>query len=184
MINLFFLSLCGCTVIAWEEYKEWYEDFHKEGKWPLRAEDVLENYKDKPFPTDIQTGNIPYPPGVITACYIEADDVPDGTPKVTEEDYDIQMWIGPKTFEDYQGQQLTVCDLASREVDAEHGFVYNVRARLYGNDEIVQINGVPHAAITLKDSPYMGDILAPGSFRRWIGFPDDRFPQKWRNLRE
>jgi len=94
------------------------------------------------------------------------------------------VWKGPVKFEDYQGQHLTVCDLVGREADDEHMYLYTVRARLQGQDDVDEIIGVPHEAVTLKDGPYSGDVHAPGAFRRWIGIPDERFPQKWRNLRE
>jgi len=150
----------------------------------LKAEDVIGNYKDRPFPTNLQIGDIPYPPGVVTACFLEVGDLPDSVPRVSPDDYDIMLWTGPTKYEDYQGQQLVVCDLLSSQVDLEHMYKYTVRARLQGGDDIIQVNDVPHAAITLKDGPYMSDIHAPGSYRRWIGIPDERFPQKWRNLRE
>ena len=173
----------------WNNYKQTFEETYPRGKWPVKAEDVLLKYENSPYPVGLTTEYNPYPPNVITACYIQAQPVGDGVPKYDENDNEIMQWTGPKTLNEYDGHILTVCDLMSRKVDNTHGFLYTVKAQVLEKDgtatteELQTIHGVPHAAITLFDRPYTADLHTPNAFRRWISFPDERFPQTWRNLR-
>ena len=78
---------------------------------------------------------------------------------------------------------LVVCDLIDRDMDKSGNYLYTAKFRLRGTEEIAQVGGVPHSAITLVDMPYKSDIHAAGAFRRWIEIDDHRFPQQWRDLR-
>jgi hypothetical protein len=168
---------------AWVEYKENWQASTLDGKWPLKAEDMNSIFLTKPFPINLQQDSSPYPDGVATACYIYIGEQTDGEAHENEDGLSIFPWIGPKSFEDYVGQVLTVCDLRGREESVEHGFVYMVRARLPGQDEVVEVKGVPHVAVTLVDQPYQADHHRPGAFRHPIAVEDQRWPQAWRDLR-
>jgi hypothetical protein len=119
-----------------------------------------------------------YPKGVQTACFVEWEEVGDGRPRVTERGKDIASWIGPKEFKDYTGAKLFECKVIDRTEKLENGsYNYTVRGEM-------QIENVPHAAITFVDKPYTSDINVPGAFRHPIGFPNEIFPQAWRDARE
>jgi SET domain len=182
---------------AWEEYQqEWTLKMNSDGetnaKWPLKALDLRHAYKDKPFPVSIKHGQVPYPEGVLTACFIQSvDDLPDGQPRKNSAGQQLVQWVAPKTFEEYSGLNLAVCDLMSRQevFDDDAGvtsYNYSVITRLkdMSTDKLMEVRNVPHSAITLVDRPYTSDIHAPGAFRHWISMDDQRFPQAWRNLRE
>jgi hypothetical protein len=182
---------------AWREYKEaWVAKTYGEGdapenaKWPLKAMDLRQWYKNKPYPFKIEHGQTPYPPGVITGCFIEsADDLPDGEPRKNAAGQKILHWLAPATFEEYAGQNLAVCDLIDRyetvEEDGNVSYFYSVITRVSEKkkEKLREVRGVPHAAITLIDGPYTSDIHLPGAFRHWINVEDNRFPQAWRNIR-
>jgi hypothetical protein len=78
-----------------------------------------------------------------------------------------------------------VCDVVSRTEKLKDGNLYNytVLAKI-SEDDIVEVENVPHSAITFVDQPYQSDIHAPGAFRHYIAIRDGDFPQNWRNLRD
>lgn len=166
---------------AWSEYERTQTE---NGAWPLHAMDAAQEYIDRPYPVDLKIGKIPYPAGVVTACLVETEEIPDGRPKTNDKGQTILQWKGPNTFEEMEGVDRVVCDLISRDVDATGGYVYTIKARLQGTNEIAQVEGVPHFAIALTDRPYTSDIHMPGAFRHYIEIDDHRFPQQWRDLRE
>jgi hypothetical protein len=165
---------------AWEQYNE---ALPKTATSPAHAMDVAKQYIDQPFPTDLKVGKIPYPKGVVTACYIQVGEPVDGRPKNNAMGQAILPWTGPATPEAMKGGDLVVCDLISSAADEFGSYAYTVKARLKVNNEIAQIEGVPHSAITLVDRPYTSAIHTPGAFRHWIEIDDQRFPQQWRDLR-
>lgn len=172
---------------AWKMHKAQWAVSHPDGKWPLRAADVMEPYKDKPFPVDIQEGQIPYPEGVVTACVIEtADDLPDGQTRTNEAGQRVLKWLAPTTYEGVSGRHIGVCDLMSRQETPEGSYNYTVvtRLELVDDQNMVEVRYVPHTAVLLVDRPYNSDLHTPDAFRRWIQLEDRRFPQAWRNLRD
>ena len=64
---------------AWDLHVKQFGFLHSDGTWPLKAEDVQLEYKDKPYPVDLKSAEVPYPEGVATACFLQTDDPPDGT---------------------------------------------------------------------------------------------------------
>ncbi|GKY92838.1 hypothetical protein MPSEU_000253400 [Mayamaea pseudoterrestris] len=167
----------------WEEAWQKYKRARRKTSWTQRAMDVAKEYADKPYPVDLKVGKIPYPEGVITACFIKAEEVEDGRPKVNTQDQQILQWTGPRTDADMNGMDLVICDLVDRDMDEKGSYTYTVKARVKGTNEIAQVEGVAHAAVTLTDRPYTSDMHAPGAFRHWIEIDDQRFPQHWRDLR-
>jgi hypothetical protein len=172
-------------VAAWNLYMDDYAVKHADGNWPLKAEDVMLDYIDEPFPVNLRQGTSPYPKGVATACFIETSDVEDGFPTRNEAGIEILQWVGPRTFADYKGHQFFACDLMeiTEPLNDGHMFNYTVLAR-HSDSEVLMVQDVPHAAITLVDLPYTSDIHTPGAFRQWIAIEDHLFPQAWRNMRE
>lgn len=171
---------------AWNEYisaNDWSLD------WPLQAKDLQNKYKTEPFPVSIQKGASPYPDTVFTACFLQFDDVEDGTPKKTAQGNKIYRWTGPSTYEAYKGQELYVCDLIGRSGndDDVSNLVYTINTRMNngeGEDEVVQVVGVPHCAILIIDRAYQSDMHNFGVFRRPIMIRDEIMPLAWRNVRD
>lgn len=177
------------------KYKAQYNAKHPDidnEKYPMKALELRPLYKNKPFPVNIQEGQTPYPDGVITGCYIESvEDLPDGSIKYNALNQQVVQFTGPRTWEEYMGQNLNICDLMDRYeyVDVNDNGItkYNYTVQTHKNMDqppvIIEVRNVPHYAITLIDRPYTSDIHTPGAFRRWINIEDQRFPQSWRNAR-
>jgi SET domain len=178
---------------AWATYKADWIKQTQGAKWPLKALDVRHMYQTHPYPAKIAKDQQPYPPGVITACYLETvDDLPDGQPKENAAGQKLVQWLAPATYSDYAGVNMAICDVVDRQdytSTTTNGTVvvsynYTVLARTKDSDKLLEVRKVPHAAITLVDRPYTSDIHMTGVFRRWISVEDQRFPQAWRNVRE
>jgi hypothetical protein len=183
---------------SWKNYMaDWQEMWNKTGvvtkKSPRRAHDMLQLYKDQPFPIDIRIGQKPYPDGVVSGAYLGGTptDVPDGSPRRNEKNNDILVWNGPATADELTGQTAVICDVLHRtpiyDKDGTTIVTYNytilTRLKNDGYENTVQILHVPHYAMTLIDRPYSSDLHSPSAFRHWIGIRDNIFPQVWRDLR-
>ncbi len=170
---------------AWQEHLIRFDEYLDTAGvvWPRRSEDARVEFKNKPYPTDLKRKQIPYPPSSFTACFLETDTVADGQPKDNAEGQEIFQWVGPKSYEDFEGQSLMVCDLQSSQFNETSGYTYTVLTRFKGSTDIVEVKGVPHSAIILLEKPYMSDMHTFGAFRHWIEIPDEMFPQAWRDLR-
>ena len=127
----------------------------------------------------------PYPPGVATTCFLKTDELPDGTPRRNADGFEIFNFAESLRPEDYTGADMYVCDVLARTSKLTDGNLYNytVLAKISDAD-IVEVQKVPHAAITFVDQPYQSDIHSPSAFRHYIEIRDADFPQAWRNLRE
>ncbi|KAL3938152.1 MAG: hypothetical protein SGBAC_006882 [Bacillariaceae sp.] len=155
----------------------------KEGKsHPLKAQDLRDEYRTKPFAA-ARIKRPPYPTGLVTACFLDVKEVPDGKPMFDEGmRVDIVQWSSPTTQRDYSGRNLFVVDILDRAADPDQFFNYTVLAK-FAEDRIEEVVNVPHEACTFVDLPYQGDISLPGAFRHPIGIIDGHFPLKWRNLK-
>lgn len=167
-------------VEAYNKYvKEWESKYKDTPEWPLQADDLKVEYRTKPFKTPQELQTEPYPDGVQTACFVETDAIEDGRVRQTSDGKEIVKWIGPVEFRAYSGLKLENCDILERFLGGEDGlYSYTVVT-----DEM-QIENVPHAAITFWDKPYRSDIHTKGAFRHSIGIPDAMFPRAWRDFRE
>ena len=165
---------------AWAKYMKDWEDKYKENpeQWPLKADDLKVEYRNKPFKTEQELERTPYPVGVQTVCFIEWVDVEDGRVMETKDGIGMAKWIGPVEFNRYSGLKMEVCDVLERSKQLEDG-LYNYT--VLTNE--LQIENVPHAAITFVDKPYQSDIHTMGAFRHPIIIPDSMFPQAWRDHR-
>lgn len=165
---------------ALQEYLVEYKATTESLDWPAKAEDMRLVFKDKPYPFDVRSGT--YPKGVMTACFVELASMPDGRPKTNEAGEEINLWEGPKALDEFEGHKMVVCDVVGRRDDPDEKFIYTVKLRPKGMTEIVQVEDVPHRAITIVDKAYSSDTFTPNAFRRWISIRDERFPLKWRNI--
>ena len=170
---------------AWKEHMEqWNKQFGKDKTWDMKASDMKLQYKDIPFATDLKDGINPYPPSVATTCFLKTDELPDGTPRRNAEGLEVFNFAAELKPENFTGSDMYVCDVLSRTGKLSDGNLYNytVLAKI-SDDDIVQVEKVPHAAITFVDQPYQSDLHAAGAFRHKISIRDSDFPQAWRNLR-
>jgi len=168
---------------AWNEYQaRWHRD--KEGTpHPFKAQDLRDEYRNKPFAA-ARRRKPPYPDGIVTACFLNVAEVPDGKPMFDEAfRVDIVEWTSPTNRQDYKGRNLFIVDILDRTETPDHFFNYTVLAK-FAEDRIEEIVNVPHEACTFVDLPYQSDISISKAFRHPLGIIDGRFPQKWRNLRD
>jgi len=170
----------------WEAaWKEHMETFNKAAtdEWPLKADDLKLEYKNKPFKTQDQVTKDPYPEGVEMACFVETEEMEDGRPKVNANNQEIAVWTGPRTFKDYVGSEMYLCQILETKKTGDD-FLFNYTILGTHNDVTTQVVNVPHRAITFIDMPYTSDMHHPDAFRHPIGIPDVIFPQAWRDRRD
>ena len=172
-------------------YKETWDQVHtQDPSWPLRAVDLRAAYKDKPYPVDIKQGQTPYPDGVVTVCFIgDMEEMPDSLPRVNHFGQRIMKWTSPATHEEILGRHMSICDIVDRkDVKLEDGsmsYEYSIITKARDTETgFMEVQYVPHHAISLSERPYSGDIHTAGAFRRYINIEDQKFPQEWRNLRD
>ena len=165
---------------AWTDYTSRASMAQPGATWPLKAEDLRQVFDHKPFPVRVTDENNPYPSGVVTACFMTLDQMPDGVPHYNAAGEDLYQWKGDAS--NVKGADLTYCDLIDRTETPEGSWNYTVRTR-YQEDTFIEVLHVPHDAVTVVDLPYHSDIHHPEAFRFPIGIPDEIWPQHWRDLR-
>ncbi|KAL7553451.1 hypothetical protein ACHAWF_016736 [Thalassiosira exigua] len=91
-----------------------------------------------------------------------------------------------RTDEAVRGVNGYPCDVLERSGDAEAGYKYVVRPRNRHDGESmgILVKNVPHHAIRFVDLPYKNAQHEATAFRHAIGFPDDVFPDLWKDLKE
>merc|ERR1712151_546325 len=130
-----------------------------------------------------------YPSNILTECFF----------RYTDEDIDsnyqeIHFNITGGTHKAYEYtthdhlMQLHKCTVYKRDVSHSNPqeFIYAVGMNLWYNS-VVQENesivyNVPRHAIRFADNYYTSDMHLNYAFRHPIGFPDDIFPEKWKDL--
>ena len=163
---------------AWKEHMANY----KETEWPLKADDLKLEYKNKPFKTTKELENDPYPKGVASACFIRTTEMTDGRRKVNDDGNEIALFAGPQDFKTYLGGDLYLCKIMDRKKSGDDFYTYTILGE--NQNTITQVEDVPHGAITFVDLPYTSDMHHPDAFRHPIGVPDMIFPQAWRDRRD
>mmetsp|Transcript_50680 Transcript_50680/g.107987 ORF Transcript_50680/g.107987 Transcript_50680/m.107987 type:complete len:644 (-) Transcript_50680:48-1979(-) len=86
-----------------------------------------------------------------------------------------------KTESAFRGVNRVGCDILERSGDAKSGYKYVVRPRV-GEGPGVLVKNVPHYAIRYADKPYRNGQHGLNAFRHAIQFPDEIFPDVWRDL--
>ena len=78
------------------------------------------------------------------------------------------------------------CTIIDRSGDETSGYKYLVSGNFKYTDtgaiKMIIIKNVPHYAIRYVDKPYTNPQYELSAFRHAIQFPDDIFPNRWRNL--
>lgn len=77
---------------------------------------------------------------------------------------------------------LIGCDIIDRSGDEQSGYKYIVQPHAEDKGSGYYVKNVPHYAIRYVDKPYTNPQHETISFRHTIKFPDEIFPNAWRDL--
>jgi len=152
-------------------------------KWPLRAVDMNDEYRTKPYKTEAELEKEPYPDGVALVAFLMISETNEaGTreePKIWSQPSDGTAFHADNIFEPMVVDRIEV--EKSGEDDLEPAYNYTVRwSNNKGEDTFVK--NIPHRALFFVDEPETGDQFVPTAFRHYIGIPDEVFPKgAWRN---
>eukprot|EP00536_Pseudo-nitzschia_multiseries_P005431 jgi/Psemu1/318643/estExt_fgenesh1_pm.C_1010016 len=171
---------------AWDAYEQDWKQ-NREGKpHPLKAQDLRNAYKKKPFETSETLPENPLPEDVVQACFVHTRELPDGMQMIHQEHgTEMNQFESPNRYEDYDSKSLYFAEVLDRR--EAPGFFYNYTVRVTlgpEENEFADVHDVPHAACTFFDQTYTSDIHLDGAFRHPIGMPDAMVPQAWRNMAE
>jgi len=175
---------------AWEEHvAKWnkkVEDGYIDPVWPLRALNLNEQYREKPFKTPEELEDDPYPENVQLKCYVvvaDDEEPPQGQP---------HQWSEPDKGTVYDGENLFDCTVLERGKDDYDNTWYKIKWEDGPVDEDDEddeeesneyiVDNVPHRAFLFTDKLGTSDMHVEDPFRHYIGIPDGIFPQgPWRN---
>jgi len=82
-----------------------------------------------------------------------------------------------------RGVNRVGCDILERSGDEQSGYNYVVRPYV-GEGQAILVKNVPHHVIRYVDRPYTNAQHGLSAFRHAIQFPDEIFPNAWRDLDE
>eukprot|EP00980_Cylindrotheca_fusiformis_P003666 scaffold818_cov136-Cylindrotheca_fusiformis.AAC.32 len=161
---------------AWEE--AWQRQLAQWEKGPenyLSARGWNDGFRGFPIRTAEEAYYDPYPSYIQIRCHAD----------LIEDDWgSISEW-GPSDY----GFECQIVDRFSDEAGNER---YNVRLRTealdrwdfdFEDSEILEVGGIPRSAIRFFDVPFTSDIHLRGTFRHFIGLPEDMMQDVWRNRR-
>ena len=165
---------------AWEEHKKEWEKGIAEGlipkEWPIRAVDMGNEYTDKPFKTPEELATDPYPPSVLLKAYLTIlDSDAEGNME------DPSPWGASGDVNVFSVDHLRACEIVSRQKNERGVYTYIVRWLSSKGNEVI-VKDVPHEAFVFVDAPGTSDQFMEGTFRHYIGIPDEIFPKAWRNV--
>ena len=126
----------------------------------------------------------PYPENIITQCLFRDDEV-EYIPPEGEDDYYEGYPKRLYTGHDNGLHQVYRCNVYERYSRGEGEIIYVVGLHLWEDEEEQEyetmVYDVPRSSIWFGDKYYAADYHLDNAFRRPIGFPDEIFPQSWRN---
>jgi len=142
-------------------------------EWPLRAVDLNDMYKNKPFASE------PYPENVQLKAFLLLQDTDNaGTVE------DPKLWGEDENESAYHHDHIFDVAVVDHKKDEKGNYIYKVQWVNESNKSTF-VDGVAHAALLFVDKPGTSDQYTANAFRHYIGIPDDIFPQgPWRNLKE
>ncbi|KAL3796655.1 hypothetical protein HJC23_009955 [Cyclotella cryptica] len=76
------------------------------------------------------------------------------------------------------------CEILERTGDEANGYKYVVRPLIEKEGPKILVKNVPHEVIRYIDKPYSNPQHEQRAFRHTIRFPDDVFPEAWKDLRD
>lgn len=83
-----------------------------------------------------------------------------------------------------RGVNRVSCDILEVSGDERSDYKYVVKPYLYTEGPPILVKDVPHHAIRYVDKPYKNAQHEVRAFRHTIEFPDEIFPEAWRDLKE
>lgn len=160
---------------AWDRHVEkWNES--KEDSWPIRALDLNQEHKTKPFRTIEEE---PYPEDVMMKCFLMVKKVAVGDPEEDSLGRKIRVWSESESGKtNLKSNNLFDCQIAAHEETAT-GHSYDIIWDSGKSTTVVK--GVPHKAIVFLDRPGESDQNIWNSFRHYISM-GDIFPKLWKDL--
>lgn len=119
----------------------------------------------------------PYPDNVHIRCHVD----------ILDDDYE------PSTKLDWApaGEYGYECEVTERKIDEKGKEVYSVRVLTEAIDrwhtdfegpELFDLENIPREAIRFFDVPFTSDLYLEGSFRHFIGLPEQLMPKQWKNI--
>ena len=164
---------------AWEEawnnhIANWKQEFSAENY--LGARDWNEVMGSSPIRTFKEAFYDPYPRNVHLRCHV--DIIEDEWEPSSKLDWDA----GEYGFE---------CEVTERRIDVDGNQMYSVRVLTeeidrwdteFEGPELLDIGNVPREAIRFFDVPFTSDLFLEGTFRHFIGLPEQLMPQQWQNI--
>ena len=175
---------------AWEEHVRTWRP--PPGSESFVSAHEIERDQSAPLRTVEEQQVDPYPRNIAFYCHYQYNPEIGPGPWLFENywvDFDLypcKIIARTDGSDDFGGSQIAdafvyvVKILDARELEAEPG--YKVKQLIPAGEEHVVV-GVPRAAIFVRDKLYSKDEFLPGAFRHPIMFPDEIFPEPWRNLR-
>lgn len=165
----------------WEAAWKTHMADYKESDWPIKAEDLKQEFKNKPHKTREEREKEPLPENVKTVCIVETDEMTDGMRKVNDEGDEIAIWVAPANLDEFIGSNMYLCDIIDKKPSGEHFYNYTIWG--YNDGMTTEVIDVPHSVVSFVDMPYTSDMHHADAFRHPIGIPDVIFPQAWRDRR-
>lgn len=196
---------------AWDEHVRGTQNKStKPRRTTIRALDVNESYRTRPYKILRERVREPYPDGIFTGCFVKAKSELHYDDDEREISY---RWLRGDDSDDdgelYHGHHLYRCDVVNRIVatslsgdgigigggdddddDASGRYWYEVRVHGLVDDDgadgrdvyATTVRDVPHDAIVFLDETGRSDQHDEDAFRHHIGVPDEIFPTAWKNL--
>ena len=157
---------------AWNKHvAEWKplddaDDYMHSTEWP----------KDEPLRTEDELVDNPYPDNLETMC-VESYYKDPRTDRLT--------WLPVLR----QSNERIPCTVVARHEAPIAGKMPTYRVELFigaeeegGEDQILEVDQVPHKDIYLTDRVKSADWHMPNTFRHPIAIPDDLMPDVWKNI--
>lgn len=163
---------------AWEEAwnrhnQSWIQDPKTQNY--LGARDWNDVMASTPIRTYQEVFYDPYPPNVHIRCHVD----------IIDEDYEPSAKLdwGPTEY----GYE---CEVTERMIDNKGKDTYKVRVLTeqidrwhtdFDGPQLLDVDNVPREAIRFFDLPFTSDLFLEGTFRHFIGLPDELMPKQWKN---
>jgi hypothetical protein len=156
---------------AWREHVLKWKPTDKDLTY-VSATKWNEEFANEDVRTEIEQQTDPYPDNLLLCCH----------PKI---------WLRGEC-RNFESSKLNIawsrhekghlCKVHDRITD-DNRTIYTVEVRNAYNDRSRICAGVPRQALAMMNEKYTTDWHNHGTFRHFIGIPDEMMPQKWKNAR-
>lgn len=181
---------------AWNEHVKNWKKVTKDSKFSKSAMVLNDEYHGvgkpgKPFPTspeESMAGD-----NVQLMCHLLYDE--DKIERRRNQDGSrtkVYPWIPHPTSGEHRlktdlavrGINRMGCEILERTGDEATGYKYVVRPLIEKEGPKILVKNVPHEVIRYVDKPYSNPQHEHRAFRHTIRFPDDVFPEAWKDLKD